>query len=168
MSLQFGFSMFLGLKMKELLMARIMQNIEVYTDLKNFVENISKKVSPNVKLDNVQNMFTYFVSFLMLITLVFVIGKVYSKQLQPINRKLVRRSFKRSFKSKKSIVSERGFDSRLLLRPPEIASFHPFPIESSSTPIYWAPKSSWKHRTWISFGAQSGNSSISNFQAGNR
>ena len=68
----------------------VRQEVEFYESLDDFISDISQKGSPNVKLDNFQNLFLYFGSFLMLVLLVYVIDIFLFKQLKGINRKLVR------------------------------------------------------------------------------
>lgn len=76
-------------------MAEIKQHVEVYKTLEDFVEDLSRSGSQNVTLDNIQNLFLYFGSFLVLTLLVFLMNSLLFKQLQTINSKLVRCSVMR-------------------------------------------------------------------------
>ena len=49
------------------------RNVEIYETLEEYVGDISRKISPNVRLENVENLFLFFGGLLMLILLVFVI-----------------------------------------------------------------------------------------------
>ena len=89
-SFEGGLLLSLYTEFKELLKLHVQRNVEFYESLDDFVSDISQKVSPYVKLDNVQNLFLYFGSFLMLVLLVYVIDIFLFKQLKRINRKLVR------------------------------------------------------------------------------
>lgn len=152
-SLEYGFSQFLGLKMNELLLLRIIQNIEIYNNLKDFAEEVSRKVSPDIKLDNIQNLFVYFASILMLVLLGFIMEKFLFKKLHTASRKLIRHQFrilKRRFKfSNKFAVCKREFNLGLSSRPSRMimASSRRFPVPKN----YWTarpavPRSRWKHR----------------------
>ena len=64
--------------------------MEIYQTLEQYIEGVSLKFSPNVKLKNVQNLFLIFGVFQMLILLVFALDAFLFRQLQKINRQLVR------------------------------------------------------------------------------
>ena len=85
-----GLFLFLYTEIDEMFKLLLRRNVEFYESLDDFVSDISQKVSPYVKLDNVQNLFLYFGSFLMLVLFVYVIDIFLFKQLKRINRKLVR------------------------------------------------------------------------------
>ena len=89
-SLECGLILFLYSEIDELLKLSVQRNVEFYGSIDDYVSDISQKVSPNVKLENVQNLFLYFGSFLMLVLFVYVIDIFLFKQLQRINRKLYR------------------------------------------------------------------------------
>lgn len=74
-------------KMREMLMFHAKQNVKVYETMDDYV---SQKFSPNVKLENVENLFVYFGAFLTLVLFVFVIDVLLSKQLRALRRRLVR------------------------------------------------------------------------------
>ena len=63
--------------------------MKVYDEIETFVDDILQKVSPNVKLANVKNLFLYTGIFLTLVLLVNVMDLWLLKQIQTINRKLV-------------------------------------------------------------------------------
>lgn len=65
-------------------------NVEVYKTLDDFVGDLSRSGSQNVRLENIQNLFLYFGSFLVLTLLVFLKNIFLLKQLPTINRQLVR------------------------------------------------------------------------------
>ena len=89
-SFECGLFLFLITEVNEQFKLRVKENVEFYESLDDFVSDISQKVSPNVKFDNIKNLFLYFGSFLMLVLLVYVINIFLFKQLKRINRKLVR------------------------------------------------------------------------------
>ena len=68
------------------------KNVAVYESLDDYVGEVSIKASLNVKLENVQMMFLYFACSLVLVSFVFVMHIFLFKQLQTINRKLIRGS----------------------------------------------------------------------------
>lgn len=70
-------------------MLRLKRDVEVFENLEDLVDDVSRKFSPNVKLYNVKNLFSYFCIFLLLISIVFVMHVLLSRQLQTINRKLL-------------------------------------------------------------------------------
>ena len=88
-SFETGFLPFLNLKVHEVILLDAKQRVEVYETLENFVTDISRKVSPNVKLDNIKNLF-YFVVFLIFVLFVFLIDTFLLKKLKVIKRKLTR------------------------------------------------------------------------------
>lgn len=89
-SFEHGLQLSFAAKSRELCMLKLKRNLRVYETLEDFVGDASRKVSPNVKLHNITNLFLYFGGFLMLISFVFVVDIFMLKQLQNINRKLVR------------------------------------------------------------------------------
>lgn len=89
----------LGLKekVKAITTHRLQRNIELFENLKNFVDAASSKYSPNVKLYNIKNLFAYFcVAWLLIITL-FVLHVLLSWQLQTANRNLFHNLFRNLF-----------------------------------------------------------------------
>lgn len=70
---QHGFIPFLCLKTGEMLLPRIRQNVTFYETLEDFVADVSGKFSPNVKLDNIQNLFFYLGGFLAIVSIVFLL-----------------------------------------------------------------------------------------------
>ena len=75
--------------MKQILVNRVKQNIEVYDALQDYIDAVSRKFSPNVKLDNIQNLFLIFGGFLGFVLFVFVVDFSLDKQLQAIQRRTV-------------------------------------------------------------------------------
>ena len=73
-------------------MIRVKKNVEVYETIENFKRELSSKVSPNVKLDNVKNLFLYFGSFLVLVSFTFVVDNLVKqlKKLKKNCRRIVR------------------------------------------------------------------------------
>lgn len=71
-------------------MLRVKRNLEVYETLEDLVKDISRKVSPNVKLYNIQNLFFYFGGFFTLFSLMFIVDVFLFRLLRKIHRKLVR------------------------------------------------------------------------------
>lgn len=62
-------------------MVQTKKNVEVYETLEELVGCLSAKVSPNVKMVNVQNLFLYFVGFLLLVLSGFFADIVLLKSL---------------------------------------------------------------------------------------
>ena len=89
-SFECGLILFLYTQIDELLKLLVQRDVEFYGSIDDFISDISQKGLPNVKLDNVQNLFLCFGSFLMLVLLVYIIDIFLFKQLKGINRKLVR------------------------------------------------------------------------------
>ena len=73
-------------------MFRSRGNVKVYETIDDYVEEVTQKYSPNVKLENVRNLFIYFVAVLILILFLFIIDVFLLKRLRKIKRRLVRRS----------------------------------------------------------------------------
>ena len=65
------------------------KNVAVYECLEDYVQAISEKVSPNIKLDNVQSLFLNFGGFLAIVSFVSVVHLVLFKQIRTIYRKLL-------------------------------------------------------------------------------
>lgn len=66
------------------------RNVEIYETIEDLVDDIQRKVSPDVKLENTKNLYFYFFYFLVLVWLVFFGDTFLFKRLQKIYRKLVR------------------------------------------------------------------------------
>lgn len=146
-ALEHGFSRFLIFKMKELALTSVIRNIEVYNDLKSFVKDVSKKVSPNITLENFRCLFFYyFGALLTVVSLGFI-----TKKLQTTNYKLIRCKLKIDERFKlpmKFMVGKPRFNSRLSLRASKT-------IMASSRILirkkFWSARiatsrSRWKHR----------------------
>lgn len=71
-------------------MIRVKKTVEVYETIDTFVEEVSRKASPNVKLENIKNLFCYFFGSLMFILFLAIMNIVLFKQLKRIIRKLLR------------------------------------------------------------------------------
>ena len=69
---------------------RIRQNVKIYDSLEDLVNDITQKVPPNVPLENVENLFFVFHSFLMVILLLSLLHNFPFRKLQAVNRRLVR------------------------------------------------------------------------------
>ena len=85
-----GFLLSLKSRLNDLWMRRTKKQIELYESKKEFVQEVSSKSSPNVKLENIQNLFFYFGGFLTLVLLVFVLDKCLFKKQRKIKSKLLR------------------------------------------------------------------------------
>lgn len=66
---QYGNVQMLAAKMREMSMLRTKRNIEVYETLADLVGDVTQKFSPNIKLENVENLFISFVAFLALVSI---------------------------------------------------------------------------------------------------
>ena len=64
------------------------RNVEVYESIEDLMDDVQRKVSPDVKLENTRNLYFYFVGFLLFVCLAFVVDIFWFKQLQTIHRKL--------------------------------------------------------------------------------
>lgn len=71
-------------------MLRAKKKVEVYETVDDFVNDVSSRFSPNVKLENIQSIFFYFGGFLIVVLLVFVFDSFLFKKLKKLNRKLLR------------------------------------------------------------------------------
>lgn len=87
-SFEHGLQLSFAAKAKEVCMLKLKQNLRVYETLEDFVEDASRKVSPNVKLYNISNLCLFFGGFLVLVSLLFVADVALSKQLKNIKSKL--------------------------------------------------------------------------------
>lgn len=87
---EFGFISSITLKMSEMLMMHAKRNVKVYEELQDLVEDVTRKASTNVRLDNIENLFLYFGSFYILIFLAFLGEAFLFEGLRAINHKLVR------------------------------------------------------------------------------
>ena len=71
-----------------MLMLRVSQELELYQTIEELAGRVARKVSPNVKLDNVQKLFFYFAGFMATVLIVFILNLVLFNRRQTI--KLVR------------------------------------------------------------------------------
>ena len=86
---EFGLQPFMTLKITEIFFHRVRQNVNLYQSLEELVSDATSKVNPNVKMDNVLNLFLYFGGFLVLVLFLFIVEKFLFKQLQTVSFKLV-------------------------------------------------------------------------------
>lgn len=85
-----GFITFFVFEMREMLRLQIKQKVDFYKNVDDYVSDVSSKFSPNVILDNVANLVTYFGIFLALVSIICILDFLdLIKQLQTFNRKLV-------------------------------------------------------------------------------
>ena len=89
LSLDFGFLRSLNLKLRAMFMLRIKRSVEIYEMIDDYVESVSRRYSPDIKLDNTKDLFLFFGGFLALVSLFFVMDKYLFKKLIEINRRLV-------------------------------------------------------------------------------
>ena len=90
-SFEHGLQLSFAAKAKEVCMLKLKKNVEVYETIEDFVGDISRKVSPNVKLNNIKKLFLYFGGFLMFVSFVFLMNNIYLfKRRRTANLKLVR------------------------------------------------------------------------------
>lgn len=91
--LEHGSFIAVELKIEEVLMQKAKKNVKLFETLEDFVADVSssqEKLSPNVKLNNIRNLFLYFVVFLMAVLFVSFIDTFLFHQMQAILRKLIR------------------------------------------------------------------------------
>ena len=79
-----------SLKIDDMVMVDAKQNLKLFEDLEDLVDNLSKVVSSNVEFHNVKKLFGYFSSLLIAALLVFLANDFLSIRRQAISRKLVR------------------------------------------------------------------------------
>lgn len=97
-SREFGFYRTLNVKIKELLMHKVKGSLEVYESVEDLVQDISRKVSPDVKLYNTQKLFIYFGGMLVLFLLMFIVELFLFRLLgKTIHRPVRRRTQIRTF-----------------------------------------------------------------------
>lgn len=86
-SFEHGLQLSFAAKAKEVCMLKLKQNVEVYETLEDFVGDISRKASPNVKLHNLKKTLFYFSGSLTLVSFLFIINIVLLKWRQRANQK---------------------------------------------------------------------------------
>lgn len=86
---EYGFPETLQTRTDDAYLLQAQKNLPIYESLEAFVKDISRKFSPNVKLYNIQNLFTYFGCFLAFVLFGFVANIFVLKQLKTSKRKLV-------------------------------------------------------------------------------
>ena len=89
--LEYGSLLIIALKIEDSLMHKMKKNTKVYETLEDFVADVSSnqdKLSPNVKLENIKNLFFYFAAFLMAVSLVCITHIFLFDQLAALTRKL--------------------------------------------------------------------------------
>lgn len=108
--------------MRELLKHRVEQNVKLYENLEVFVKDVSSKFSPDVRLDNIKNLFLYLGAFLALVSLVFVLNVFLIKKLKLIHRKLSvrpslsKKQIRQSYRRWRSVQKEKLRIGRFLER----------------------------------------------------
>lgn len=70
---EYGLTPSLNLKLNEMLILRAKQNVEVYQNLDDFVNDATSKFSSKVQLYNVKNLFFSFGGFFTLVSLWFIL-----------------------------------------------------------------------------------------------
>ena len=68
-------------------MIRTKKSVKVYETLEDLVDDLTRRISPNIKLDNVKWLFFYFGCFLTLFVVVFVMDILFKQH--KIHRKLI-------------------------------------------------------------------------------
>ena len=110
-SFECGLFLFLITEVNEQFKLRVKENVEFYESLDDFVSDISQKVSPNVKFDNIKNLFFYFGSFLMLVLLVYVID-IFVMDMNMIRMENWRATYSESIYKLKSIKVTKNVTDR--------------------------------------------------------
>lgn len=88
-SFEAGFVTALLSDMKDVFMHTVKQDVPLFESLDDYIDEvISRKASPNVKLENVKNLFSYLLGFLVLVLLASIVHIVLFKQLRTIYRKI--------------------------------------------------------------------------------
>ena len=97
---EFGFLSALETKLPEALInsAKKDEKLDVFENLDELFDEVSKNFSPDVKLDKIENLFLYFGSFLVLVFLVFFGETFLRRRLRAIKRKLVHFSRRNHFR----------------------------------------------------------------------
>ena len=90
-----------------MLMRYAKKNVEIHELLEDYVEAITRTFSPNVKLENTQNLFLFFGGFLALVSFAFLFDIVLLKQLKKNWRKLARcPNFKRATTNREALFEK--------------------------------------------------------------
>ena len=91
---RFGFQPHLALKIEEMLKLRAQKNVELYQSSENYIEDVTRKCTANVKLDNILDLFFYFGGFFAFSSFVLVMNRMMNiflfKRLRRVRRKLGR------------------------------------------------------------------------------
>lgn len=77
-------------RLKDMHMHDAKQITEVFEVLEDYIEAVTRNVSPNVELKNIENLFLYFSIFLALVSFVFLFEISLLKPLKTFNRNLKR------------------------------------------------------------------------------
>ena len=89
MTLEHGLQLCFVLRLAEFLMHQTKRTVEVYETLEDLVSGISASASPNVELKNTQTLFSLFVGFLTIITLVQLLEWSSFRRLQTHRQNLL-------------------------------------------------------------------------------